>query len=827
MKKNLIIVTVLILSLVFSSFSGYALSDDEMAGRAPTDVKILATGEYPADFQLGFFPPEDDSELDSYMMIYSASEKEEVMKYLSSLSFEEILSLDSDINRGKHITDLSYADGTYNTFYSGQKDVVSGKTLQEPGEYHFYVLSLSKTGILGIAEADTTHIVKPALEISVIRDGGYELSDYSVKFKNPGDETIDYCLLFYSKRGYSHTKEDVKKITDAEALISEGKALKVPYDSKKETFTQSLETLTKDIDGQSRNHDDFYYVYSLPVDKNGEFLRLFKADSFIIPEGKPDIVKTSIGEGKGHGIIMPAGGATSIYPKSSTYVQEYIDAFMQGFKPTADQKRPRIAVMETSYGAENTMYDYFCNYGDESDVTVLDGHGCDAVYVPLSIENYKNVANEQYFADLVKSCDIVLLLGGDQAMHARCLTDGNGNLTKVGEAVQYVYDIGGTIVGTSAGAGVMSGPTLSSGGGGNYSYETLYWNKTEFIDIAKWCKDQVDPELDSSNLYNAIYFNSTGYINHALGQKLLIDTHFDARGRLGRSAVALRDTDPKGMAMGLDEGTFMRIQDGVGTVGGNGGAYILNAENAQWSKDGYFGVTGLKLSYLTAGDTYNFKTGEVVSSKPAVEEKGDTVTVKDDAMYSYRTTRMISEFVSSTLDEVSAPIKKATNDIFKDGPDFSVTYSKTDDTLTYMGSEKYSKGSAGDNMSDLNKFTAVNLEMSIQRQADPDDALKQGVKNTTIKLKSTLGKGYIKLNWTKSKGYKVDYYQVYKSKKRNSGYGTEPYFKTKQGGLSNWYKNTKELKKGTRYYYKVRGVRNIEGETVYTQYSNKAWRMVK
>ena len=115
----------------------------------------------------------------------------------------------------------------------------------------------------------------------------------------------------------------------------------------------------------------------------------------------------------------------------------------------------------------------------------------------------------------------------------------------------------------------------------------------------------------------------------------------------------------------------------------------------------------------------------------------------------------------------------------------------------------------------------------ITSDPEPNQGIINGVKNTTIKASSTGGAGYIRVSWTKSAGYKVDCYEIFRSTKRDSGYGTEAYFTTKSGGMSGYYKNTKGLVKGTRYYYKVRGVREINGKTYYTKWSSLAYRVAR
>ena len=82
------------------------------------------------------------------------------------------------------------------------------------------------------------------------------------------------------------------------------------------------------------------------------------------------------------------------------------------------------------------------------------------------------------------------------------------------------------------------------------------------------------------------------------------------------------------------------------------------------------------------------------------------------------------------------------------------------------------------------------------------------------------------MTWTKSKGYKVDYYEVFRSTKKSS-FSKKPFYTTKNAknpAAKTYYVNTKSLKKGTTYYYKVRGVRIINGEKVYTKWSKMAIR---
>ena len=94
-----------------------------------------------------------------------------------------------------------------------------------------------------------------------------------------------------------------------------------------------------------------------------------------------------------------------------------------------------------------------------------------------------------------------------------------------------------------------------------------------------------------------------------------------------------------------------------------------------------------------------------------------------------------------------------------------------------------------------------------------------GVKKTSVKLTTKSLKNKIKVSWSKSKGYKVDAYEVYRAASKNGKYSK--LYTTKKSNAKG-YTNSKKLENGKTYFYKVRGVRTIEGKTYYTKWSNVA-----
>lgn len=118
-----------------------------------------------------------------------------------------------------------------------------------------------------------------------------------------------------------------------------------------------------------------------------------------------------------------------------------------------------------------------------------------------------------------------------------------------------------------------------------------------------------------------------------------------------------------------------------------------------------------------------------------------------------------------------------------------------------------------------NKEAADNVNEISQRSAIQKKITITGIEETTVKAKTSLtSSGKIKISWTKSKGYKVDSFEVYRSTSKDGKY--KKIYTTESATASTY--TDKSVKAGTKYYYKVRGVRKIGDKSYYTKWSNKA-----
>ncbi len=132
-----------------------------------------------------------------------------------------------------------------------------------------------------------------------------------------------------------------------------------------------------------------------------------------------------------------------------------------------------------------------------------------------------------------------------------------------------------------------------------------------------------------------------------------------------------------------------------------------------------------------------------------------------------------------------------------------------------------------DEKGDIVGYRAVDFIQNIDKltYAEAEVALAkiEAVEALKITASSKATKGAITVKWTvKGDTSAVEGYEIWKSTKKNSGF-KKAFTATKMS-----YKNTKELKKGTRYYYKVRAIAyTADGTKIKSDWSNKAYRVAK
>ena len=264
-------------------------------------------------------------------------------------------------------------------------------------------------------------------------------------------------------------------------------------------------------------------------------------------------------------------------------------------------EKATFAIIPSASGTPVQSYIYFRNilisYGIHPDnihlinVATMD----DDSTTDVNESEWKNNGEDPRLADLIRKCSAVWFSGGDQLRITKTLFRSDGTHTPVLEAVWKVFQSGGVIGGTSAGAAIMSEPMI----GGGTSLAAL----THGV-----IKDYTGDDFPETQ--GALVTKGLGFFPHGL-----VDQHFNARARIGRLAIVLMNTsNGENLGFGIDENTAL-IYDGKKNrmhVAGVAGVTILNNSKARIS---YFQklpmIGNLTISYLEEGDGYDFSTGIV------------------------------------------------------------------------------------------------------------------------------------------------------------------------------------------------------------------------
>lgn len=280
-------------------------------------------------------------------------------------------------------------------------------------------------------------------------------------------------------------------------------------------------------------------------------------------------------------------------------------------------------------------------------------------------------------------------------------------------------------------------------------------------------------------------------------------------------------------------------------------------------------ATGKLVVKLTGEDAASFKLNDNESDEINIDsiatENGEatfTVKPKDGlpARDTYEAKITVSGAEGNTIEakqvEVLFTVKAASS-----GGYYHPTIQKptiiTDDgadaTLNYYGDKLTIKAKDGYDLADVllngvskGKVTEVTglrtgdkVEVkTAKKQEEPQKPTKEeiiaGVNGSRLVARSRLitldnGKKAIRITWYDKAGMEVNFdgVEVYRSLKKNKGYGKKAFYETKDGQYEGYYINTKNLKEGTRYYYKVRGYVVLDGQKYFTEYSYKAFRTVK
>lgn len=197
----------------------------------------------------------------------------------------------------------------------------------------------------------------------------------------------------------------------------------------------------------------------------------------------------------------------------------------------------------------------------------------------------------------------VFFSGGAQELIVDTLQPG-GQPTAMLQAIRQVFERGGVVAGTSAGAAIMS--------------RMMFRDAQDNLRILKgqWRQGQE-------------YDRGLGFV----GPDLFIDQHFLKRGRIGRMLPAMRALGYR-QGIGVEENSAIVVKGAAVEVIGARGALLVDLGEA--SSDPalpHFNLRGARLSYLERGDRHDLRTGVSTPAAHKLSEPRIDPTASDYKPY--------------------------------------------------------------------------------------------------------------------------------------------------------------------------------------------------
>ena len=287
---------------------------------------------------------------------------------------------------------------------------------------------------------------------------------------------------------------------------------------------------------------------------------------------------------------------------------------------------PRVAVITAAAINQLDGVDKFTNDTAEglwSYANLFQRHGFSPKHILSHHDTFANNSGNssstaQANIAIVNQADLVYVTGGDQSRLSRTFLNDDGSDRPLMAAIRARYAAGNFIyAGDSAGTAIA--PTTSYGEGISIGY--LNQNTLRAITPAN-CP-YVAPASDGTAATSCLRHPTnadfgTKIRGFGLVPNANVDTHFDNRnsrtGRLGRLIAALKNIGPT-VSYGVDQNTAFYLNGDVGTVYGAGGVFVGEATGSNFGTGSKFSATSVRLSYLTAGDTFTFSSRAITTTK--------------------------------------------------------------------------------------------------------------------------------------------------------------------------------------------------------------------